>query len=275
MIKGRSSGNVTADSPRKSSTTWRLLSPRRTRFDRCDVEFDYSRQYLKWHDNSDTHATAVGKAEYKALVPFIGQNRAIRILDFGCGMGFAMTGLKNAGYGNLVGIDADKSQVDFARARGLDVRLVPAAETLEKLDQEREAFDLVICLDVLEHIPSDEVIKVLTALRATLSKGGRFICRVPNCNSIVAMRYRYIDWTHLISFSEPSLDFILYHAGFKDIRISEQPDPVPKRALPLLLWLARRVLRLARRIVFASEVGLGEALGLPMSPNIVATATKE
>jgi 2-polyprenyl-3-methyl-5-hydroxy-6-metoxy-1,4-benzoquinol methylase len=237
-----------------------------------NVEFDYSRQYLKWHDASEEHARIVGDAEYRALKAFIGQNRNMKVLDFGCGMGFALTGLKCAGYADLTGIDADKSQVGYARARGLSVDLVPVEETMARLGREKGVYDFVFCLDVLEHIPEDQVVTVAAALRECLKPGGTFLCRVPNCNSLVGTRLRYIDWTHVVSFSESSLDFVLFHAGFADIRILEQPDFISKRPLAFVLWLARRILRTMRRLAFATEIGAKEAMGLPMSPNILGVA---
>ena len=62
---------------------------------------------------------------------------------------------------------------------------------------------------------------------------GKVILTVPNANSPLAARWRYIDFTHHCSFTEHSLNFVLGSAGFGDIRIDNSKGIGPP---PLQLW---------------------------------------
>ena len=83
------------------------------------------------------------------------------ILDVGCGSGRMLDELR--GYGSASGLDVSPVSVAAARARGHTVCHGEAA-ALPFVDA---SFDLVTCLDVLEHTPDD---------RATLRELGR-VCR--------------------------------------------------------------------------------------------------
>ena len=56
-------------------------------------------------------------------------------------------------------------------------------------------FDFISAIDVLEHIPKNEIPEFLDLVRAALRPGGRFLCQVPN----LAASYNpifYMDFSH-------------------------------------------------------------------------------
>jgi hypothetical protein len=113
---------------------------------------------------------------------------------------------------------------------------------------------------------------LLVEIRAALNPCAKFVCRVPNCDSLVAGRYRYNDWTHQTQFGDASLDFVLYNAGFENIQVLPHPDPRSARPKALVGWLLRRLLRGIHRLELASELGYREARQIPLSPNIWGVA---
>lgn len=238
---------------------------------------DYTRYYAHWHDRSDGHFEAMARYFEGKLGPLLPQDRGARVLDVGCGMGFALGGLSRLGYRSVEGIDADAGQVEAARTRGLPVTRVAPDEFEARMARHAGAHDVVLALDVLEHVPKPEQVAFLAAIRASLRPGGRFICQVPNANSGIAPRYRYGDWTHHTSFTELSLDFVLFSAGFDDIVVQEA-DPNVRPRFPLLLrksvvrWSVLACVRAARRLELALE--LGTAKGIPLTPNILAVARR-
>jgi 2-polyprenyl-3-methyl-5-hydroxy-6-metoxy-1,4-benzoquinol methylase len=241
------------------------------------VEIDYTRHYRRWHDDSDDHFASMASGFARKLEPLLPAQRSARILEIGCGMGFALGGLQQLGYDDIHGIDSDRGQVAMATRRGLPVSHVPLAASNGFFAENMDGFDVVMCIDVLEHVPVDDQLAFLRQLHGTLKAGGRLICQVPNANSGIASRYRYIDWTHHCSFSEASLDFVLHNAGFVDIRIMES-NPIVRPRLPFILrrsvanWLLRQAFHTLRRLEYAAEVGWPEARSLPLTPNIMATA---
>ena len=233
------------------------------------MELDYSRHYRKWHPNTDEHYEESSSLELVDIMGQLPRGLDAAIFELGAGMGLSMYALRKLGYTNLLGIDSDSSQVEAARLRGLPVELVPVKDTLEWLHQRRETFDFAYAVDVLEHIPRQHLIEVVRAISGSLKPGATFVCRVPNCNSIVGMRQRYVDWTHEDSFSPESLDFILYNGGFSRIEVVEAASP----SLIGLGGYARAAVRLVFRTVRRLQY-FGEATGnertMPLSSNLLA-----
>jgi SAM-dependent methyltransferase len=94
------------------------------------------------------------------------------ILDAGCGSGRTMQEL--AAYGRVSGIELSPSAVEVARARGVGEVLIGRLEELPFAD---ESFDLITCLDVIEHTPDDHV--TLAELRRVCRAGGHLLVTVP------------------------------------------------------------------------------------------------
>jgi SAM-dependent methyltransferase len=94
-----------------------------------------------------------------------------RILDAGCGSGRTLDEL--ADYGRVSGVDRCDEAVDATAARGHDV----SAAAIEALPFLAGTFDLVTCLDVLEHTPDDR--RSLRELRRVTVPGGFLVATVP------------------------------------------------------------------------------------------------
>ena len=95
-----------------------------------------------------------------------------RVLDAGCGSGRTLEELR--GYGGVSGIELSPDAVAVAEQRGtFDVRV----GRLEELPWEDRAFDLITCLDVIEHTPDDRL--TLSELRRVCAPGGWLLVTVP------------------------------------------------------------------------------------------------
>jgi len=95
----------------------------------------------------------------------------LQILDIGCGGGATMGSLRR--YGNVRGIDTSEEAVEYNRERGREVSLA-AVESIPFADN---SFDLVLALDVIEHVPDD--LQALRELFRTLRSGGSLLVTVP------------------------------------------------------------------------------------------------
>jgi SAM-dependent methyltransferase len=95
-----------------------------------------------------------------------------RVLDAGCGSGRTLEELED--YGTVFGIELNPEAAEIARGRGHgEVRI----GRLEELPWDDATFELVTCLDVLEHTPDDRV--TLQELRRVTKPGGWLLLTVP------------------------------------------------------------------------------------------------
>jgi SAM-dependent methyltransferase len=94
-----------------------------------------------------------------------------RILDAGCGSGRTLDDL--ARRGEAQGIELNPLGVRAARERGHEVEEAP----VEAIPHEDAGFDLVTCLDVIEH--TDDDVAALRELARVTKSGGRLIVTVP------------------------------------------------------------------------------------------------
>jgi SAM-dependent methyltransferase len=99
-----------------------------------------------------------------------------RVLDAGCGSGRTLEELVD--YGSVSGIELNPEAGAVARRRGpapdgFDVHV----GRLEELPFADDAFDLITCLDVIEHTPDDR--DTLVSLRRVCKPGGWLLVTVP------------------------------------------------------------------------------------------------
>jgi SAM-dependent methyltransferase len=135
------------------------------------------------------------------------------LLDAGCGSGRELDEL--AARGRVAGVDLSPVAVASARARGhADVHCAP----IEHLPFADETFDLVTCLDVIEHTPDDR--DALAELRRVTRPGGLLVVTVPAYPSLwsahdVACRHfrRYRSATLRAAATESGWT-VLYHTHF-------------------------------------------------------------
>ena len=242
------------------------------------MNIDYTRYYLKWHKNTVAHREFVASHYRNVLGSFLPKNPEALILNVGCGMGLALGFLKSSGFNNIEGVDTDAGQIKLAKQAGLPGKLV--ADTTKYLSERKGSTDCVLCLDVLEHIPKDNQIPFLLGIYEALKPNGRLLLTVPNANASVGLRWRYNDWTHTTSFTEHSLDFVLFHAGFQKITVS--PAEFVRRPKWFFLpirggrhWWAFCFFRLFRRLEMMAELGPEQGRQVPLSLNLLAVAERE
>jgi len=100
-----------------------------------------------------------------------------QLLDAGCGSGRTLLELQR--YGSVSGIELSSQAAELARARGdFDVRI----GRLEELPWDPQTFDLVTCMDVIEHTPDDRA--TLRELRRVCKPGGWLLLTVPAYQSL-------------------------------------------------------------------------------------------
>jgi 2-polyprenyl-3-methyl-5-hydroxy-6-metoxy-1,4-benzoquinol methylase len=108
-----------------------------------------------------------------------------------------------------------KSQQPGATYRSLDVdRSLP--HDYYAFEDVREDFDLVTILDVVEHVPPETVLNMLTSSLRVLRPGGRVVITTPNVSHPVRL---WRDCTHVTAMHHAELGGFLVAAGFVQPRL--------------------------------------------------------
>lgn len=155
----------------------------------ADDVFDEA--YFAQLDSASGHWWEQGMAEVaKAILDE--DSPPLDVLDAGCGAGTNLTWLDElAGAGRLVGVDTASISLSYARRAGTHAELTQASVvTLPYADA---AFDLVVSMDVLQHLTVDEAKTALVEVRRVLRSGGRLLVRT---NAVFGRRHvrQRPDW---------------------------------------------------------------------------------
>ena len=185
-----------------------------------------------WSDNliyaydQSLRLKAVSKALDKASITLNGNTR---ILDVGCGIGDFVLEFAQRGVAEVVGIDISREVIEFAKKRFSNLRNVKLIHgKIEELELERDYFDLVVSITVLQHITDEDAFlrAIDNIIEVTKSKGAILILEASpiakkslRCSSYQTIRTRE-EWVNI--FKERGCR-PLYEAGIPQIGIRFLP----------------------------------------------------
>lgn len=101
-----------------------------------------------------------------------------RVLDAGCGEGYGLALLRDAGARHVTGADLDTATVDHARRRYGGDRVDVVECELMNLPLADAAIDLTVSFQVIEHV--HDVPGYLASLRRVTRPGGHVVLATPN-----------------------------------------------------------------------------------------------
>jgi SAM-dependent methyltransferase len=134
---------------------------------------DFARDYEAILDGWLSMVGETGQAFTHRRMEYLRSHLGIlpnRVMDFGCGIGLAISLLLDAfPNSEVVGVDVSRESVDVARKRYRDISRVQIALTSElKVNN----FDLVYASGVFHHIPADERAAAAGFIWTSLRPGG-------------------------------------------------------------------------------------------------------
>ncbi len=171
------------------------------------------RAYRAIYTREENHWWFVGRRKILAslLKPHFVPGKKWKILDVGCGTGGNFPFLRT--YGEVEGCDYSEEALRYCQLRGLkEVRQADICD----LPYPERSFDLVTCLDVIEHIRLDHV--AFRELNRVLADGGLLLVTLP------AMPRLYSDFDclagHLRRYTREDVERILRRSGFEKVRMT-------------------------------------------------------
>lgn len=175
------------------------------------------------------------------------------IAELGCGYGRLLHFLKLCGYTNLQGVDISTDQVAVAKQV---VSAVTQANVLDWLSEHPQTFDLLVALDLIEHLTREEALRFIALCFEALRPGGRLILQTPNADSPFGMQHRFNDITHEWAYNCNQLSRLLKRAGFVGVHAREQgPVPWGYSVASTARWVIWQTIRAGLQVWNLAETG--------------------
>lgn len=202
------------------------------------------------------------------LVECLGPYRAEPILEIGAGTGMTLRVLAAAGFSKVEGVDSSASQVAVAARLGSDVALGDGVEALAA--RPSGSLGAILALDVLEHLPLVDLLRLMELAADRLRPGGLLVARVPNGEGLFGGAILHGDLTHLRAFTARSLTQAFALRGLEPVFVR----PVRPMAHGAVSWL-RAALWMAveglAKVASAAETGRVDVI---VTRNVLAAARR-
>ena len=145
------------------------------------------------------------------------------VADLGCGRGEFLEALAGAG---VEGIGCDANPVMAARAKEKGLA-VDAADLFAWLGARADgSLGGITAFQVVEHLAPSSLFDLVELSARKLASGGRVLFETVNPESVYAMRWFWMDLTHVRPVPAPSLAQLLTANGFRDVSVDFR-SPVP------------------------------------------------
>jgi SAM-dependent methyltransferase len=151
--------------------------------------------------------------DMRRLASWLGGDRSIAILDYGCGPGAFLAFLRDEfGFPNVEGLELSRDGVEFARRHyGLTI----ASSTAEL---RRQSYDFVILIEVIEHLPNPRAI--FSQVADLVRPGGHVLITTPAVDNLrgrflPALCMHYTAPSHTSLFTKQALTCLLSRCHFE------------------------------------------------------------
>lgn len=182
---------------------------------------------------SDKGSTYYSSAR-REILPLLPHSYA-RVLELGCGEGATLAWLKSINRCDE-GVGIELSEKAAVTARQVVDQVICADIERDRIEFPNEYFDLILCLDVLEHLRDPW--QTLSNLTRWLKPDGTVVVSIPNVryksvlvDLVLRGKFEYedsgiLDKTHLRFFTRASCHSLLEGAGLSVVSVLPNPRKV-------------------------------------------------
>lgn len=140
-----------------------------------------------------------------------------KLLDVGAGYGFFMEVARERGW-DVYGTELTDEAVEYCEKKGLQM----FQGELHELDLEKESFDVIVSIEVIEHVNTP--VPFVKKAHQLLRKGGIVYLTTPNFNSLLRYRlkeqYNVIEYpNHLCYYTPETLKNLFQKEGFLKLNV--------------------------------------------------------
>lgn len=203
------------------------------------------------------------------LADLLGKN--MEVLEVGPGMGELESFLNDQNINSIDILDNDKSVLDFIKEK-FKIRDQYFAENLVRVDKQLKQYDLIVMIQVLEHIALSQHKETLEVLTKHLKPGGKLIIVVPNGGNPLSIVERYSDIQHTCIFTEQSLKDLVHSLNRDDLTTEVRGFEIPPSTLlNILRRFCQKILHLFLKLLLVINGGVFFNV---MTPNIALVVRK-
>ncbi len=161
------------------------------------------------------------QARFRLVTNLLGRVEG-ELLDVGCASGVFTEHLAEKVKGEVWGVDKNPEFIVYAKKVRPKLKFLVASA--ERLPFEEERFEVLTCLEVLEHLPEPQ--KALLEFNRVLKRKGRLLLLVPTQSLL--FRFLWFFWTkgkgrvwqgtHLQKFKKGDLEKIVKKSGLQVLK---------------------------------------------------------
>ena len=171
---------------------------------------DYDRAGVRFGKFWDWSINYLGRAHL--IVETLKQLQFESVLDIGCGDGKLLSILSdhfNNGANKFHGLDYSRNAIELARALCKVSNVIYEVEDIFS-SKKHSTYDIVTLIEVLEHIPPEDVDRFASCVADYMNPGATLICTVPSKNlPLAAKHYQHFDINGLKKvFSRNDLEIV-------------------------------------------------------------------
>lgn len=210
-----------------------------------------------WKDHADTFLREAFSIEIKRSKIKPGQ----KILELGFGNGCFLDWCKEMGFA-ATGLETNPDMVESAKERGHEAWLGSSPKDAVPQDL---SFDLIVAIDVFEHLTLKELLEVFDFCGKALNENGRILARFPNGASPFSRPLQHGDATHVSVLTPKKIEQIAAIHNFKLAGVYNAARPTRGgRRLPMIRklgYFARDIIAWNLGMVFYGKT-------FPMDANV-------
>jgi len=217
--------------------------------DSKDIQQYYVQNFVKdsvWNTSYPNFEEAIRAGKILPLVSRIAMEhysqftKPFRIIDVGCGRGWLTALLRN--FGTVVGIEPVSDVVAHAQRLFPDLKFIVSTPGNYFCELEFEPFDMVVCSEVVEHVPYNQQKQFLEDLASLVVPNGYLLLTTPRGELFSAWvkKYKSIqpieDW-----LKEEQLDVLIRNCNLEIVE-RDRCYPTTLRS-SYFRWFRKRPLR--------------------------------
>ena len=188
----------------------------------CDWNEESIKKLWGWYSansyyNNLYFSNQLSKELLYLLDQFISLNESITALDFGCGNGHLLLKLLHSGVQSH-GVDYSEASINYVNNTFKNDKNWKGAHLLKetRIPFPSDSFDLITCIEVIEHLSDDFLSGVLGEIHRVLKPGGLCLITTPfNEDTRLSNIYcpfcdtEFHKWQHVQIFQEENLSALL------------------------------------------------------------------